>query len=165
MTKNVLAALVASLAFAGSTPAAEPAGQGGAPGPAAEPAGKGSGAKGDRAARGKYLVDRVGMCADCHSPRNERGEFLKDRWLWGSPLDFKPEHPIPGWAPVAPPIAGLPGWTEEQAVRFLTTGKDRDGRAAGPPMPQYRLSKGDAEAVVAHLMSLTPPPDGPTPAK
>jgi len=26
---------------------------------------------------GKYLVERVGMCGDCHSPRNERGEFVK----------------------------------------------------------------------------------------
>jgi len=31
--------------------------------------------------RGKYLVERVGMCADCHSPGNERGEFIRARWL------------------------------------------------------------------------------------
>jgi len=23
--------------------------------------------------RGKYLVENVGMCGDCHTPRNERG--------------------------------------------------------------------------------------------
>jgi len=41
-------------------------------------------------ARGKYLVERVAMCQDCHSPRNERGEFDTSRWLGGSMLAFKP---------------------------------------------------------------------------
>lgn len=107
-----------------------------------------------RLARGKYLVTRVAMCIDCHSPRDEKGQFVHERWLQGAPLDFKATVPIPGWAEVAPPLAGLPGWTEAQLVTFLTTGKDQKGAPAGPPMPQYRMSKEDASAVAAYLASL-----------
>lgn len=105
-------------------------------------------------ARGRYLVEQVGMCADCHSPRNEKGQFIQERWLQGAPLDFKPTVPIPGWAEAAPPLAGLPGWTEAEVVTLLTTGKDPKGGMAGPPMPQYRMTKEDAAAVAAYLASL-----------
>jgi hypothetical protein len=27
--------------------------------------------------RGKYLVDQVAMCEDCHTPRNEKGELIQ----------------------------------------------------------------------------------------
>jgi mono/diheme cytochrome c family protein len=106
--------------------------------------------------RGKYLVERVGMCADCHSPRNERGQFIKEHWLAGSPLGFKPISPIPGWVDVAPGIAGLPGWNEKDAIAFLSTGKGLNGKTAGPPMPEFRFTRSDAAAVVAYLKSLKP---------
>jgi mono/diheme cytochrome c family protein len=105
-------------------------------------------------AHGKYLVTRVAGCADCHSPHNERGEEIAGRELQGSPLSFQPIHPVPGWVAVAPPIAGLEGWTESEAVHFLMTGLDRSTKRASPPMPPYRLSRYDAEAVVAYLKSL-----------
>ena len=35
-------------------------------------------------ARGKYLVSGVGMCADCHSTRNEKGEISEAQWLQGA---------------------------------------------------------------------------------
>jgi mono/diheme cytochrome c family protein len=106
--------------------------------------------------RGKYLVERVGKCADCHSPRNERGEFIRARWLEGSPLFFKPIQPIPVWADVAVPIAGLPGWNEADAIRFFATGIDLGGKPARPPMPAFRFTEKDAAAVVAYLKSLKP---------
>ena len=108
--------------------------------------------------RGKYLVERVGMCADCHSPRNERGQFVKEQWLTGSPLAFKPTVPIPGWVEVAPGIAGLPGWNEKDAIAFLSTGKGLNGKTTGPPMPEFRFIPSDAAAVVAYLKSLKPQP-------
>ena len=84
---------------------------------------------------------------------------MKEQWLWGAPLGFKNEIPMPAWAQVAPPIAGLPaGWSEEHALVFLTTGKAPDGKPADPPMPEYRMSKEDAAAVVAYLRSLPRPP-------
>ncbi len=72
----------------------------------------------------------------------------------GVPLDFKNVVPMPRWAEAAPPIAGLPGWTEAQLVTLLTTGKDQKGELPDPPMPQYRMSRDDATAVAAHLASL-----------
>ncbi|HYE25159.1 MAG TPA: c-type cytochrome [Clostridia bacterium] len=107
--------------------------------------------------RGRYLVDDVGQCGDCHTPRNEKGEFIKEQWLAGSPLMFTPSVPIPDWTPVAPGIAGLPGWETADAVSFLSTGTARNRGPARPPMPHYRLTKPDAEAVVAYLRSLRAP--------
>jgi mono/diheme cytochrome c family protein len=105
-------------------------------------------------AHGKYLVTRVAGCADCHSPHNERGEEIAGRELQGSPLSFQPIHPVPGWVALAPSIAGLEGWKESEAVHFLMTGLNRSNKRARPPMPPYRLSHYDAEAVVAYLKSL-----------
>lgn len=103
--------------------------------------------------RGRYLVEGVGLCADCHTPRNEKGEFLTALSLRGAPIGFTPAMPMP-WAPVAPPIAGLPSMTAEQAVQFLMQGKRPDGSLPRPPMPPYRLNEGDARAMVAYLKSL-----------
>lgn len=105
-------------------------------------------------ARGRYLVENIGLCADCHSPRNEKGEFVTAQWLGGAPIGFTPAVPMPVWAPVAPPIAGLPSMTEAQAVKFLMEGTRPDGTMPRPPMPAYRLNAEDARAMVAYLKSL-----------
>jgi mono/diheme cytochrome c family protein len=108
--------------------------------------------------RGDYLVNRVGMCDDCHSPRGPDGQFIAGAHLWGSLLGFAPTVPMPAWAENALPIAGLPpGWNEEAMVEFLMTGKrPLDMPPTRPPMPQYRFSKADAVAVAAYLKSLAP---------
>ena len=104
--------------------------------------------------RGKYLVEQVGMCADCHTPRDQKGEFLKQNWLQGSAIHFTPVHPMP-FAAVAPAIAGLPTYaTDDQAIKFLEAGITASGKPALPPMPQYRFNHEDATAVVAYLRSL-----------
>jgi mono/diheme cytochrome c family protein len=103
---------------------------------------------------GKYLVERVGMCGDCHSPRNKDGEFDRAQWLQGELIGFKPDHPMP-FAAIAPPIAGLPSYaTDALALRFLETGTNSAGKLAMAPMPQFRFSHDDALAVVAYLRSL-----------
>jgi mono/diheme cytochrome c family protein len=107
----------------------------------------------DTLARGKYLVEQAGQCQDCHTPRNEKGQFVKEQWLLGSELTFKPTVPMP-WLPVAPPIAGLPTLTRDQAVHFLMTGERPGKPTVTPPMPEYRFSKADAEAMAAYLKSL-----------
>jgi hypothetical protein len=108
--------------------------------------------------RGQYLVEQVAMCADCHSPRNEQGEFDRTHWLQGAPIGFKPIFPMPAWADIAPSIAGIgnEGSTqkEEAVVKLLETGLNSQGIPARPPMPTYRLSHSDALAVVAYLKSL-----------
>jgi hypothetical protein len=103
--------------------------------------------------RGRYLVERIGLCADCHSPRNAKGEFVREAWLKGAPLPFQPAVPMP-WSGVAPAIAGLPSMDTAQAVIFLQTGKRPDGSSPLPPMPEFRFNAADASAVVAYLKSL-----------
>jgi mono/diheme cytochrome c family protein len=114
----------------------------------------------DRAAlveRGRYIVHGVGMCVDCHSPRNERGEFLEGKHLTGAPIPFAPTVPMPAWAAAAPRLAGLPaGYSEQDMIHFLTTGERPHGQPpARPPMPPYRMNRADAEAVVAYVHSLS----------
>ncbi len=107
-------------------------------------------------ARGKYLVEQVGMCDDCHSARNEKGELIKEQRLQGTMLPFKPIVPMPVWAEKTPAIAGLPGWEKEAAIKFMMTGIAYNGLPGRPPMPQYRFNQADAEAIVAYLKSLGP---------
>lgn len=110
----------------------------------------------ERVERGRYLVHRVGMCIDCHSPRDERGEFVLAKHLTGAPLGIQPRAPMP-WMPVAPRIAGLPaGFSSGETVHFLMTGERPGGRPA--PMPPYRMNREDAEAVTAYLASMAPEP-------
>ena len=106
--------------------------------------------------RGKYLVENVGMCGDCHTPHNEKGEPIREKWLEGAALPFKPIVPMPVWADKTPKIAGLPGWKDEDAVKFLMTGIAYNDLPGRPPMPQYRFNQQDASAIVAYLRSLAP---------
>ena len=113
-----------------------------------------SGTSSAKIARGKYLVENIGMCGDCHTPHDQKGEPVKEQWLKGTELPFKPAVPMPVWADKSVNIAGLPGWEHDAAVKFLMTGIAYNGLPARPPMPQYRYSQQDAEAIVAYLKSL-----------
>jgi mono/diheme cytochrome c family protein len=105
--------------------------------------------------RGKYLVNDVAMCGDCHTPRLPNGQFDQSRWLKGTELDFAPVRPTPNWAKYAPDItkSGIK-WSEQEMASYLQTGRDPGGRIARPPMPAYRLNRQDAEAVARYLQSL-----------
>lgn len=108
--------------------------------------------------RGKYLVTKVCLCADCHTARNQEGAFVMEAWLAGAPIMFKPSVPMPVWADVAVPIAGLPTLpNDEDAIHFLMTGKKPDGQMARPPMPSFEFNRQDAVDAVAYLRSLVPP--------
>lgn len=104
--------------------------------------------------RGKYLVENVAKCADCHSQRSPNGQLDASRWLQGADLGFQPIHPMPVWARYAPEISGLPGMTPENGVRLLTTGIGPAGQPLRPPMPDFRMTEEDAKAVVAYLRTL-----------
>lgn len=109
---------------------------------------------GDGAARGKYIVENVALCGRCHSPLDSSGLRDRSRWLMGGPVDSRPTVKNDDWVLTAPRLAGsLPG-TEQDVVRALTTGMHRSGRPLRAPMPQFRMTQGDAEAVVAYLKSL-----------
>lgn len=111
----------------------------------------------ERIERGRYLVHHVGMCVDCHSPRDANGAFIVEKHLTGKILTFGGKSSAPHM-PVAPKIAGMPaGFTYDDTVHFLMTGERPNGRPAPlPPMPQYRLERNDAEAVASYLRSLAP---------
>ena len=96
------------------------------------------------------------MCGQCHTPRAGDGAPDRMKWLQGAPLWLKPAMPIGDWPLEAPRIAGIIPGTEEDMVRLLTTGVWRDGKTLRPPMPQFRMSRQDAEAVVAYLKSASP---------
>jgi mono/diheme cytochrome c family protein len=102
--------------------------------------------------RGKYLVVEVARCGDCHTPMNDKGEPITEKWMQGTALMFKPTVTMP-WADTSPNIAGLPSWSTQDAINFFMTGKYK-GQEPKPPMPDYHLNRSDAEAVVAYLKSL-----------
>ena len=106
-------------------------------------------------ARGEYLVMHVAMCVQCHTPRNEQGELEQSRLLQGAPIPLPSPFPSQTWAFEAPKIAGLPGgWTENDLMRLLQTGKGPRGEAPRPPMPPFRMTEQDAAAVAVYLKSL-----------
>ncbi len=45
-------------------------------------------------ARGKYLVENVAMCTQCHTPRDSSGKFDRTQWLQGGPLFYQPAHSV-----------------------------------------------------------------------
>jgi len=102
--------------------------------------------------RGKYLVNEVARCGDCHTPRDRRGRLDLSRPLQGADLWFTPKVKGEEWEGHAPDItrSGKAGkWSEAKMVRLLTTGKESD-----PPMPAYHLTEEDARAMFAYLSSL-----------
>ena len=111
-------------------------------------------APGGEVARGGYLVNRVAMCVQCHSPRDGSGELDRTRLLKGAPMPIRSPFPGQVWAFSAPSIAGLPGWTDADATALLTTGRRLTGYAPKPPMPAFRLGDEDARAIIAYLHSM-----------
>jgi mono/diheme cytochrome c family protein len=104
--------------------------------------------------RGKYIVENVAMCERCHTPRDERGNAERTHWLQGGPVQLQPTYPAPTWAQREPRIAGRPPGTDSDFITLLTTGISRTGRPPDPPMPSFRMTRADAEAVLAYLKSL-----------
>lgn len=109
-------------------------------------------------AHGKYIVEGVAMCANCHTPRDNEGRLERNHWLQGASLWILPARPTTNWPLKTPRIGGNPPATDEEMVTLLTTGIWKDGTRLRAPMPQFRMSKEDAQAVVAYLKSLKPAP-------
>jgi mono/diheme cytochrome c family protein len=106
-------------------------------------------------ARGRHIVEGVAMCHDCHTAMLEDGQPDFANALMGATLPFRPTVEMP-WAEVAPQVAGLPTMSDEEAVHFFMTGQRPGGVPPRPPMPRYKMSRDEAEAVVAYLRSALP---------
>jgi nicotinate dehydrogenase subunit B len=104
--------------------------------------------------RGNYLVNGLGHCAACHSPRNALGaEQGGAKFLSGAMVD--------GWE--APALTGLSKaptpWTEEQLFTYMRTGFSAEhGVAAGPMGPVVSelstLPDDDLQAIAHYIGSL-----------
>jgi mono/diheme cytochrome c family protein len=105
--------------------------------------------------RGKYLVEGVAMCGQCHTPRDSNGNLDRTRWLQGAPIVWLSPDNDPNWPLSAPRIGGTPPANDADMIKLLTTGIWTTGAPLRPPMPQFRMERSDAEAVVAYLKSLT----------
>jgi mono/diheme cytochrome c family protein len=114
--------------------------------------------------RGSYLVNVVGACNDCHTPRNKDGSFDETRFLGGNPsfVDVAPKDDTMGNLPVPNLTAdatGLADWTDDEIKDAFLNGNGRGDDALFPVMPYYvlhNMSDDDADAIVAYLRTLDP---------
>jgi len=106
------------------------------------------------AEHGRYLVEHVAMCIECHSGRDARGGILESERFLGAPIPFAPPWPN-DWAIRAPRNRSLPGYSVEEGIRLLTQGAiARDGHQLKEPMPRFHMTPQDAADVVAYMKSL-----------
>jgi mono/diheme cytochrome c family protein len=103
--------------------------------------------------RGEYLANSVAMCVQCHSPRTADGTIIADKKFHGAPMPAHAPAWATDWCVSAPPIAGLHGLTDEQFVMLLTEGHAGDRPAPKPPMPPFRMTREDAQAILQYLRS------------
>jgi mono/diheme cytochrome c family protein len=113
----------------------------------------------EKVARGKYLVEEVARCQDCHTPHFVgTGELVKGAWMKGATLDYVPVNQPPNWRSKTPDITSASPlwarWGDDGMVKFFETGVNPRGSKPNPPMPAYTLSHDDAVAVAAFLKSL-----------
>lgn len=104
--------------------------------------------------RGRYLVEDVAMCEECHTPRDGGGNLDESRRLQGAPIWITPVHRTTNWSMNAPSLAGFEQFTDEQGEQILEHGVGPNGLPIQPPMHIYHMSHADAQAVIAYLRSL-----------
>jgi nicotinate dehydrogenase subunit B len=102
--------------------------------------------------RGAYLVEGLGHCSACHSPRNALGAEKANAYLAGGFAE--------GWE--APPLTSLSHapvpWNEDELFTYLRSGESRfHGVAAGPMAPVVKelaaLPDEDIRAMAVYLGS------------
>jgi nicotinate dehydrogenase subunit B len=102
--------------------------------------------------RGAYLVEGLGHCSACHSPRNALGAERASAYLAGGFAE--------GWE--APPLTSLSQapipWNEDELFAYLRSGESRfHGVAAGPMAPVVKelgaLPDQDIRAMAVYLAS------------
>ena len=104
--------------------------------------------------RGRYIVEALAHCAECHTPRNALGGLDRSRWMAGAPSpDGKGR--IPNITP------GKLTWSEAEIFAYLTTGFTPEFDSVGGHMAYVvenmsKLPESDVHAVVAYLKALPP---------
>lgn len=110
--------------------------------------------KEDEIAQGRYLVEEVARCSDCHTPRDSNGVLDRSRWLQGAPIWIMPTQSKEIWATHAPNLANFP-YSDQQAQDILERGIGANGISIQAPMHAYHLHHADALAIIAYLRSLS----------
>jgi mono/diheme cytochrome c family protein len=108
----------------------------------------------DQQKRGRYLVEGLGHCAECHTPRNAIGGLDLSRWLAGGP--------VPGGRGNFPNITPAKlKWSAADVVEYLTSGFTPEFDSAGGHMALVventaQLPPEDREAIAAYLQMVPP---------
>ncbi|MCP5073963.1 MAG: c-type cytochrome [Rhodobacteraceae bacterium] len=110
--------------------------------------------------RGRYLVEAMGHCTECHTSRNLLGGLRADLWLGGGPNpDGKGRIPN-----ITPHEQGIGGWADIDIVTYLNSGFTPDYDAAGGSMAEVientkLLPAEDHRAITAYLRKIAAVPD------
>ena len=106
--------------------------------------------------RGRYLVDALGHCGTCHTPKTSLGADNNSSYLQGAVLQ--------GW--FAPNITadsrkGIGGWPVEELVSYLKTGVNPDAIATGAMTEEIvhsssNMTDDDLKAIAVYVKSLVP---------
>ena len=104
--------------------------------------------------RGRYLVEGLAHCGECHTPRNLLGGLTTSAWLSGA-RDPAGE----GWNPNITP-AGLQ-WSEAEIMGMLQSGFTPEFDVVGGEMAEVvtntgRLPPEDLAAIAAYLKAVPP---------
>jgi mono/diheme cytochrome c family protein len=109
--------------------------------------------------RGAYLVEGLGHCGACHTPRglisHEKGlDSSDDDFLAGALLDHWSAPSLNG-----DPNSGLGRWSEDDVVEFLAKGKNQYGTAFGTMVEVINsstayMTAADLKAIAVYLKSL-----------
>lgn len=109
-------------------------------------------------ARGRYLVETVAACGNCHTPNGPNGPLPGKALSGGNVFD---EKPFTAYGKNITPDreTGIGAWSNAEIIRAIREGIRPDGRLIGPPMPFqfYRgLADADLKAMVAYLRTVPP---------
>ncbi|MSQ71707.1 MAG: c-type cytochrome [Betaproteobacteria bacterium] len=115
--------------------------------------------KGASMERGKYLMDSVVACGNCHVARGEKGTPMFDKGLSGGMMFDEPPFKAIASNITPDPETGIGNWTNAQLGKAIREGVRPDGSIIGPPMPMefYRkMSDADLASIVAYLKAQPP---------
>jgi mono/diheme cytochrome c family protein len=107
--------------------------------------------------RGRYLVEGIGHCAECHSPRNIAGAIIDEKRFSGGP-NLEGKGIVPN---LTPDKTGLATWSEADIANLLKDGFTPDFDSVGGSMAEVvrntaELNDTDRMAMAIYLKSLPP---------
>ncbi len=106
---------------------------------------------------GEYLAN-IAHCMDCHTPRNDKGMLLHDKFGAGG-MVFKGPWGESVSRNLTPHVTGLKDWSDAQIAKAIREGVDRSGQHYKPPMGYdfYKtINDADMDALIAYLRALKP---------